>query len=344
MPGAGRGSLLLANLLASLLRSAVAFSAWQSDMLSEQGPIIAVMAQPYGNVPDYLPASYVKWLELGGARVVPVMYEATDREVDTIFANTNGLLLIGGAAPICSAARRFLSNAVEAAKAGDAYPIWGTCDGFEWLMQMASEEVGVLHDGFDSENLPLSLDLTAAAASSRLLAEAGDTMAQRSPKLSVLEALGSLPVTFNSHKQGVTPAAFAASAPLSAFFTVLATNRDRKGRSFVSMVEAVDPRLRVYATQFHPEKNLFEWGQAASGELLQAIPHSRAAVAVSQYFANFFVDECRASAHRFASPTDQWKQLIYHSPHWLAQPTLFSPNFVESYVFGASRPNGTRNR
>ena len=115
-------------------------------------------------------------------------------------------------------------------------------------------------------------------------------------------------------------------------------------RSFVSMVEAVDPRLRVYATQFHPEKNLFEWGQAASGELLQAIPHSHAAVAVSQYFANFFVDECRASAHRFASPTDQWKQLIYHSPHWLAQPTLFSPNFVESYVFGASRPNGTRNR
>ena len=69
----------------------------------------------------------------------------------------------------------------------------------------------------------------------------------------------------------------------------------------------------------------------------QAIPHSRAAVAVSQYLANFFVDECRASAHRFASPTDQWEQLIYHSPQWLAQPTLFSPAFVESYVFGSSK-------
>ena len=113
---------------------------------------------------DYLPASYVKWIELGGARVVPVMHEATDREVDAIFANTNGLLLIGGGAPVCSAARRFFANAVEAARAGDAYPIWGTCLGFEWLMQMAAEEDGVLHDGFDSENLPLPLDLTAAAA------------------------------------------------------------------------------------------------------------------------------------------------------------------------------------
>ena len=50
------------------------------------------------------------------------------------------------------------------------------------------------------------------------------------------------------------PATFAASAPLSAFFTLLATNIDRAGRSFVSVVEATDPRLRIYATQFHPEK------------------------------------------------------------------------------------------
>ena len=211
---------MLASLLASLVRLAVTFSAVQPDTHEEWGPIIAVMAQPLGNATDYLPASYVKWLELAGARVVPVMYEATDREVDAIFANTNGLLLIGGDAPVCSAARRFLANAVSAAKGGDAYPIWGTCDGFEWLMQMAAKDDSALQPGFDSENLPLPLELTAAAADSRLLADAGGTMAQRSPRLSVLEALGALPVTFNSHKQGVTPATFNASASLSSFFTV----------------------------------------------------------------------------------------------------------------------------
>ena len=91
---------MLASLLASLVRLAVTFSAVQPATHEEWGPIIAVLAQPLGNATDYLPASYVKWLELGGARVVPVMYEATDRDVDAIFANTNGLLLIGGDAPV----------------------------------------------------------------------------------------------------------------------------------------------------------------------------------------------------------------------------------------------------
>ena len=194
-------SLLLASLASCWLTSDASGS--------ELGPIIAVMTQPTASLSsgvgasNYLPASYVKWLELGGAMVVPVMYGASDQEVDTAFASTNGLLLIGGDAPVSRAARRFLANAVAAAKKGDAYPIWGTCDGFEWLMQIAAEDDSVLHGGFDSENLPLPLNLTSAAAGSRLLAEAGEGMAQRSPKLSVLEALGSLPVTFNSHQQGV---------------------------------------------------------------------------------------------------------------------------------------------
>merc|ERR1712129_65835 len=54
------------------------------------------------------------------------------------------------------------------------------------------------------------------------------------------------------------------------------------GRSFISMVEAADPRLRVYATQFHPEKNLFMgagglW-RAAAGH--PALPRRRRHLAV----------------------------------------------------------------
>ena len=41
------------------------FSALQSEDASERGPIIAVMSQPLGNATAYLPASYVKWIELG---------------------------------------------------------------------------------------------------------------------------------------------------------------------------------------------------------------------------------------------------------------------------------------
>ena len=228
---------MLASLLASLMRLAVTFSAVQPDTHEEWGPIIAVMAQPLGNATDYLPASYVKWLELGGARVVPVMYEATDREVDAIFANTNGLLLIGGDAPVCSAARRFLANAVSAAKGGDAYPIWGTCDGFEWLMQIAANDDQVLDSPFDSENITLPLNLTAAAATSTLLADANVTPVVGAPGarpiVSVLDAAQAQAVNMHNHQQGIEPATFAAS-DASKVFKSLATNVDRKGRPFVS--------------------------------------------------------------------------------------------------------------
>ena len=36
-------------------------------------------------------------------------------------------------------------------------------------------------------------------------------------------------------------------------------NKDRKGKSFVSTMEA--KTVPVYATQWHPEKNAFEWGE-----------------------------------------------------------------------------------
>lgn len=44
--------------------------------------------------------------------------------------------------------------------------------------------------------------------------------------------------------------------------------------------------MPFYATQFHPEKNSFEWATRLKG-----IPHSKNAIRVGQYFANFFVDE-----------------------------------------------------
>ena len=40
-----------------------------------------------------------------------------------------------------------------------------------------------------------------------------------------------------------------------------------------------------YGTQWHPEKNQFEWTS------LEALNHSREAVLIAQYVANFFVDQ-----------------------------------------------------
>ena len=76
------------------------------------------------------------------------------------------------------------------------------------------------------------------------------------------------------------------------------------------MVEARG--VPIWATQFHPEKNIFEQGFVLpTGYPYEAIHHSRAAVAVSQYLANFFVDQTRLSTRRFRSAKEQ---VYSHSP------------------------------
>jgi hypothetical protein len=51
------------------------------------------------------------------------------------------------------------------------------------------------------------------------------------------------------------------------------------------------PQYPVYATQWHPEKNAFEWAS------FLRIPHSPEGIEVTQEMANFFVSEARKSQH-----------------------------------------------
>jgi gamma-glutamyl hydrolase len=63
-----------------------------------------------------------------------------------------------------------------------------------------------------------------------------------------------------------------------------------------------------YGTQWHPEKNNFEWSQNADYSNLD---HSPDAIAASQATAGFFLSEARRSPHVF--PEEARDSLIYSS-------------------------------
>jgi gamma-glutamyl hydrolase len=69
-------------------------------------PVIGIMTLPseYNEYPSsdyaYLAASYVKFIESAGARVVPIPYEASNSTLETIFQNINGVLITGGGVEI----------------------------------------------------------------------------------------------------------------------------------------------------------------------------------------------------------------------------------------------------
>ena len=48
------------------------------------------------NTHSYLPASYVKWIEMNNARVIPIPYDTPTGALDMILNQVNGVLFIGG--------------------------------------------------------------------------------------------------------------------------------------------------------------------------------------------------------------------------------------------------------
>jgi len=276
-------------------------------------PIIGIFAQPDTDTEDYIVASYVKWVESAGGRVVPIPYHIPNAYAEGNFSVLDGLLFPGGSSGPSSEATYFYNYAVQKNLAGDYFPIWGTCGGFQWLLEMQGK--ATLDGGYDSENISLPLNFTSAAATSRMLADAGG----------LYNILATEPVTMNNHQYGLTPTHFNNNAALTSFFSLLSTNNDRQGHPFISMIEAY--KVPVYGSQWHPEKNQFEFGEA-NGAPYEAINHDWHAIQVGQYFANFFVNEARKSTHKYPNQNAEQAALIYNYPV-----TKTGPEYVETYYF-----------
>ncbi|XP_074478295.1 gamma-glutamyl hydrolase-like isoform X2 [Sebastes fasciatus] len=275
-------------------------------------PIIGVLAQeirsPKANQTSYIAASYVKFLESAGARVVPVMISQTLEEYKTLFNSINGILYPGGRASIKSsayqrAAQIFYDLAIEANKRGDYFPVWGTCLGFEQLIYLTSGNT--LLTFTNTSGVPLPLNFTNDTKDSKMF---------KGFPAELMKDLASEPLTENSHKWSLAVLTHNTNEELKKFYKILSTNTDGE-TEFVSTVEAYD--YPIYGTQWHPEKNAFEWKKSY-------VPHSPSAVRTSYYMAEFFVNEARKNFHRFESDEEETKALIYnYNPVYVGPESVF---------------------
>jgi len=281
--------------LAGLLNYALGFSVPRSRACKpvNDRPIIGILTQlnETDNSHEFIAGSYVKFVEAAGARAVPIRCTASKKELTTLFHSINGVLIPGGGANLSlghhfyDTAKVMFDLAIESNRNGTVFPIWGICLGFEALSILgAGDNTTVLtaSGGFDSIDYPTTVTLTQKVEKSELL---------KFMPNKTLDAMQTQKTTYNWHEFGVTKDVFLGNKKLSRFFDILGTSVDKNGKQFIAMLEARN--LPIYATQFHPEKSLFEWWGPSH------IPHEPAAISLAAYFANFFVDKARCNSNRF---------------------------------------------
>ena len=204
-------------------------------------PVIAILAQPdrtEGSNRSYIAASYVKFVEASGARVVPVPVGISDDQVDHIFNGVNGVLFPGGhmewdeeKPKYYKNAIRFWNNAKMANDHNDYFPILGICLGFETMCVIqAGKNPEILSNGYETNDTAMCLDFRKDPKESQMFSDFPED---------ILKALGTEDITYNSHTYGVSLKDYEEQECLSDFFDVVSTNTDSNDRTFLSTVEGI---------------------------------------------------------------------------------------------------------
>ena len=295
-------------------------------------PVIGILSLPLEsdfpptNATSYIAGSYVDWVESAGARVVPLKVDRPFAELEELFWQLNGVLFTGGSAsfydfygndwPKLSNYTKvgcFLYSLIEQANDKGIYmPLWATCLGFELIHICAYPVYGVLPN-FDGDP---------AYVRNNTFNEAGKESRVFNSKMGqfVVDLMETEGVCLLSHNHGVAPREYEEYKNLSDAFVPMSTMVDKRGDEFVSMIEGVN--YPIYGTQFHPEKNLFEWDPDIP------IPHTSESALMSTYLAQFFISEARRNLNSFPSEEALTPLLIYNYKTYFFDSHLYQLYFL----------------
>ncbi|XP_074029676.1 gamma-glutamyl hydrolase isoform X1 [Leptinotarsa decemlineata] len=289
-------------------------------------PVIGILSQEMYIVAKYFPgehyesfiaASYVKFLESAGAKVVPVWIGQSDEYYQRVVNYTNGILFPGGGTYFNEtggygqSAKTIYHLAMKNNDRNIYYPLWGICMGFQVLI-FAQKGIDLRTD-CSLKKVALPLDFTEGYESSDLFSKA--------PR-EILRILGTKNVTYNQHQYCLTEEVLNNNGVLTDW-NILSTNRDASNVEFISTME--NRKYPFYGVQYHPEKNIFEFKDGVG------IPHTIEAVQVSQFFANFFVNKCRKNNNTFPDEQTEMNSLIYNYNPVYTAPRKSS--YQQIYVF-----------
>jgi gamma-glutamyl hydrolase len=263
-----------------------------------QEPVIGVVSQTledemkgdsrFDDYHSYVMQSYVDWLEAAGARVVPLNRDEDHDVTLKKLKRLNGVLMPGGEGNYHDYGRYIFDRVKEINDNGTYLPIWGTCAGQHELLSYVADAGWDVLGVYEMDSASLPLDFAYGDPSEFLMFQG------LGPDAWLLTEYN---VTYNSHHWSLDPAKFSTDQGLGSFFKPTSLSYMPDGRPFVASMETTGENARYpfYGTQFHPEK------AARIYNPTQAVNHGWESVLLNQYFAEFFVQECRKSANKYGN-------------------------------------------
>lgn len=262
-------------------------------------PVIGIVTNPADgfdkfpeNLFSYFYASYVKYLEQAGAQVVPIFWYQSQEKLGTLLGKLNGVLFTGGSneladpkgklTPFGASLDFILNYAIQQNKAGKYYPVWGTCMGFQAIAGLVAKNFSILTGDCDGCYGVNKNNFYNQGYNSRLYAGLSADLKQK---------LTSTNLTVYFHHYMYHYSTWEKFPILNTTLTPATYSFDDRGVKYVSSFES--PTMPIYGTQYHPEKNAFEFRST------YAMNRSPDAILLQQYLANFFVNECRKNTNVF---------------------------------------------
>ncbi|CAN6346171.1 unnamed protein product [Urochloa humidicola] len=286
-------------------------------------PVIGIVSHPgdgadgrisNGTATSYIGASYVKFVEAAGARVIPLVYNEPEERLLEKLSLVNGVLFTGGSEKqgvYFETIKKVFQYVLDRNDAGEPFPLFAQCLGFELVSMIVSKDNNIL-ETFDARNQASTLQFPSYSFEG--------TVFQRFDA-DLISKVSTSCLVMQNHKYGISPKRLRENDELSSFFRILTTSPDENGKVYVSTVQA--NKYPITCTQWHPEKSIFEWRKPM-------IPHSEHAVQVTQHFANHFISQARKSPNR--PPADKvLDNLIYNYNPTFSGKT--SKSFEEVYIF-----------
>lgn len=181
----------------------------------------------------YVAASYVKLIEAGGGRAVPLLADMPTDDLMKVIHSINGAILSGGDGDLANSHYEKVARLVyqysmkKLDEEGERWPILGICRGSQILPVITAKKDFLIHTFSKNYSVPLDF-YKKEYKNSRLFGKAPS---------GIIKTLKEKPITINAHLFSLPPKFMLNNQILTDFYRVISTNKDKQGVEFISTYE-----------------------------------------------------------------------------------------------------------